>query len=319
MSAILYENLALDWSPDRKGDIEIKVITVVVLIIMLVMGVMFSSIEVPKEERKSRAAVPERIAKFVMQKEKPKPIVVKPKLKQKLKPKPKPKPKIKKIPRKKKAVHKKTITKSQKKARKKAESSGLLALGNELADLIDTSATSAIVSGKISRKSTVSKKAASVNKQLLMADAGKGSGGVSSSKYKASISKTKLTNRQLTQVRQSLALGNAEEGDKSRKSKSRTGNIRAEEDVTVVFDQNKSKLYSVYNRARRKDPGLKGKIVLEITILSSGKVSKVRIISSELNNAKLEKRLVSRIKQFNFGPQKVESLVVVYPIEFLPS
>jgi len=314
MLAVAYENLALGWSPEDKGGHEIKLITAIVLVVALVMSVIFSGIEMPKEERKARADIPERIAQFIMQKEKPKPkpIIVKPR------PKPKPKLKIKKIPRKK-AEAKKPLTKVQKKARKKAENTGLLALGNELADLMDTSEISAMVGGRINKKSSGSRKAVTANKQLLMADAGKGSGGVSSGQYTTSISKTKLTARQLTQVRQSLIAGKSTARDKSRKSRSRTGGIRAEEDITIVFDQNKSKLYSVYSRARRMNPGLKGKIVLEITILPSGKVSRVRIISSELNDAKLERRLVARIKQFKFGAREVETVTVTYPIEFLPS
>ncbi|MCK4708418.1 MAG: energy transducer TonB, partial [Gammaproteobacteria bacterium] len=94
---------------------------------------------------------------------------------------------------------------------------------------------------------------------------------------------------------------------------------RAEEGITIVFDQHKSQLYTIYNRARRKNPGLKGKIVLEITVAPSGKVTKIRVISNQLNDSKLETRLVKRIKQFNFGAQLVEEITVTYPIEFLPS
>jgi len=257
--------------------------------------------------------VPERIAQFVMEKEKPKP---KPKPKVEL-PKPKPKPKIKKLPEKK-AEQKKPLTKSQKKAREKAADSGLLALSNDLADLMDTSAVSAMVGGKVSKSSAASQQAARVNKQLLTADAGKGSGGVDTSQYTTSVGKTQLSQREITRVKQSLLADTSTKTDKS-KTRSRTGNVRAEEDVTIVFDQNKSKLYSIYNRARRKNPGLKGKIVLEITIQPSGKVSNIRIISSELNDKSLESRLLSRIKLFNFGARDVKAVTVTYPIEFLPS
>jgi len=257
--------------------------------------------------------VPERIAQFVMEKEKPKP---KPKPKVEL-PKPKPKPKIKKLPEKK-AEQKKPLTKSQKKAREKAADSGLLALSNDLADLMDTSAVSAMVGGKVSKSSAASQQAARGNKQLLTADAGKGSGGVDASQYTTSVGKTQLSQREITRVKQSLLADTSTKADKS-KTRSRTGNVRAEEDVTIVFDQNKSKLYSIYNRARRKNPGLKGKIVLEITIQPSGKVSNIRIISSELNDKSLESRLLSRIKLFNFGARDVKAVTVTYPIEFLPS
>ena len=62
-----------------------------------------------------------------------------------------------------------------------------------------------------------------------------------------------------------------------------------------------------------------GGIVLEITIAPCDKVLSVRIKSSELNDPKLELRLVARIKRFDFGSDSVEKVTVIFPIEFLPS
>ncbi len=101
--------------------------------------------------------------------------------------------------------------------------------------------------------------------------------------------------------------------------KERVGNYRSEEDIAYVVDKNKSKLHAIYRRARRSDPGIQGKIVLEITILPSGKVESVRMTSSELQNTKLETRIIARVKQFDFGAQNVKKVTVTYPIEFLPS
>ena len=318
MSAAYYEQLALSWRPQGKGDSQFKLITAITVVIALIFAAVMSSIDVPEPDREAKAAVPERIANFILEKkEKPKPKVVKPKPK----PKPiaKPKPKVKKLPKKKEKL--KPPTKTQKKAREKAADTGLLALGNELADLMDTSDVSAMVGGKVKSSSASATKAASHNKALLTADASKGSGGVNSSEYTTRVGKTQLSQRDITQVKQSLLTSGqlAKGRDANRKSKSRTGGVRAEEDITIVFDQNKSKLYSIYNRARRKNPSLKGKIVLAITIAPSGIVTKVKIVSSELGDPKLEKRLLSRIKLFKFGAKKVEQVTVTYPIEFLPS
>ncbi|HEY9052053.1 MAG TPA: AgmX/PglI C-terminal domain-containing protein [Gammaproteobacteria bacterium] len=311
MIAATYHDLALEWNPRRSGDTKFNLLAISVLAVLLLIGFMFSSIEVPREERKIRV-VPERIAQFITEKEKPKPIV-KPEPE---KPKPKPKPVIKKIPEK---TETKPLTKSQEKAREKAADSGLLALSNDLVDLMDTSAVSAMVSGKVKNASSATQEASSVNKQLLMADAGKGSGGVDSGQYTTIASKTNLSSREITKVKESLLAGDAKKTDQSKAKSARTGNVRAEEEITIVFDQNKSKLYSIYNRARRSNPGLKGKIVLEITIEPNGKVSEVRVISSELNDKNLETSILSRIKLFNFGEGNVKAVTVTYPIEFLPS
>lgn len=310
MTAVTYSNLALGWEPENKRDSFFNRLTFVVVVLAIVLGIVMVSINVPKEERKARAAVPERVAKFILQKEKPKII--------KVKPKPKPKPPVKAVKRiKKKPKSNKPLTKVQKKARKKAESTGLLALSNELSDLMDTSSINAMVGKRVKRNSSAMQ-VATVDKGVLTAGASAGSGGVSKDKYVTHVSKTVLTQSEKIAFRQSLS-SNGKLKSSGNKSRRRGDNVRSEEDVIFVMDQNKSKLHSIYRRARRSHPGLKGKIVLEITIAPSGKVIKVRIKSSELNNPKLESRLVARIKRFNFGSNSVEEVTVLFPIEFLPS
>lgn len=303
-----YNNLSLRWTPDARGDHQFNLILITVIVFALITGFVLSSIKLPPEIRKAHTPVPERIAKFILEKEKPKVVKEKPKPL----PKPKLKPKIKKKPPRK-NVKKKRLTKELKKARKKAESSGLLALSNVLADLMDTSEVSAMVSGRTSKGST---KASSLNKDLLTKGTGVGSGGVNSKKYAMGVGNTRLSNKELKNFRDSLLAKNATKKPKRQASKA---SIRLEEQVTIIFDKNKSKLYSLYNRARRKNPGLKGKIILEITIAPTGKVTNVKILVSELNNKSLEQRIVSRVRQFNFGQSGSETITVTFPIEFIPS
>ena len=323
MSSVYYEQLALDWSPENKENRQFNLIVFVVVFVMLLTGIIISSVTVPDESRVARNVVPERIANFIIEKKKPELKKVKPKAKPKPKPKPKPKLKpkvktpVKKLP---KVKAQQALTKTQKKAREKAADSGLLALGNELADLMDTSDISAMVGGDVKLSSKSAATATGQNKTLLMADASKGSGGVNAVEYTAAVAGTQLTQREITQVKQSLLSPQVQaKSSTTQANKSRSAGVRAEEDITIVFDQNKSKLYSIYNRARRTNPNLKGKIVLEITISPAGKVTQIKVVSSELNDSKLESRLVNRIKFFNFGAMQVEQVIVTYPIEFLPS
>ncbi len=48
-------------------------------------------------------------------------------------------------------------------------------------------------------------------------------------------------------------------------------------------------------------------------------MTKISIVSSEMNNPALERRLMSRIKLFNFGAKQVGTVTVTYPVVFLPS
>lgn len=310
MTTMTYQDIALNWAPQSRRDSFFNRLTLIVVIIAVSLGLLMSAIHVPKVARQAKTVIPERVANFVLHKKKP--VIVK----KVTKPEPKPLPRvIKRV--KKKPLLDKPLTKVQKKARKKAASSGLLALNNELSELMDTSAINAMVTNKV-KSTSASTKAATVNKNILTANTTTGSGGISKDKYSMHISKTVLSNEEKIAFRQSLAVSGKLRG-KSSTPERRGDNVRAEEDIIYVMDQNKGKLHTIYRRARRSHPGLKGKIILEITIAASGKVINVHIKSSELNDPKLESRLIARIRQFDFGKRNVEKVTVTFPIEFLPS
>ena len=58
-------------------------------------------------------------------------------------------------------------------------------------------------------------------------------------------------------------------------------------------------------------------MVLRLTILLSGKVVKVVLVSSELNDPELERK--ARIRMFDFGACDVSEVTITYPIDFLPA
>jgi len=331
MTTIAYKDLALAGTSSRSDDRKFNIIAVVLLVLLFGIVFYIQGIEVPKETRKAHV-IPDRIAKFVGQAPKPKKIELpkpkpKPKPKAKPKPKPKPEPKIeKKVEKPKESLKKKLVKKQQKKkkpltdkqkvAREKAQKSGLLELSKGLEDLMDTSDIKTVMVTKSSKKLTGGdhNKAATVSKSLLTSKVSQSSGGVNEADFSSGVglTQTELAALQHTEVESTLEIEQADI------LKARM-NMRSEEEITMVFDRNKSKLFSIYNRERRTDPGLKGMIVLEIVIAPSGEVVDVRIVSSELNNEKLERRILSRIKQFNFGEKEVDTVTVSYPIEFLPS
>ncbi len=337
MSAISYESQVQKWQPGGGNDRRFTVISIAVVIVLLSSGIFLSSIELQKEERKARAVVPERVAQFILEKEKPKPkpkpkpiTKPKPKLEAKVKSEPKPKPKTQLKPTK--IKNKTPLTDKQKTAREKAEKSGLLALSNELADLMDnTPDVTAMVGAKINQTSD-SGKIAKVDTNILAfatttTDA---ESRVRIENNPAVISTTRLNEQERIEVAQTLMAEvndepamSASGEQKSPVKKSQSGrssiNSRSEEDIAYVMDKNKGKLHSVYRRARRANAGIKGKIVFTITILPSGQVSTVVISSSELNDTKLESRLVARVKSFDFGVREGDSITVTYPVEFLPS
>ncbi len=317
MAAQTYKSLALAWVPDSQDQKRFYFIVAAVMIVALVLAIVVAAVEVPPKERYVRNAVPDRVANFITKKKEVEP--PKPKASPKPTPPPPPPTPKPKVVRKVKE-EKKPLTVEEKKARDTAQKSGLLALSAELNDLVDTSEVSQMVSARTRKSSGAAKSSAGVDTSVLSADATSGSGGVSTTDHVAAVSTdTQLSEREVALVKQSLTKSDKVEDKNADVNKVRSGNVRTEEEVTIVFDQNKGALFSIYNRERRKKPGLKGKIVLEITIAPDGSVTEVKIASSELNDPALERRIVARVKTFKFTAKNVEPVTVTYPIEFLPS
>lgn len=86
-----------------------------------------------------------------------------------------------------------------------------------------------------------------------------------------------------------------------------------------MFDKNKGAIYALYNRALRRNPLLQGKVVLKLTIAPSGQVTECEIITSDLEDAELERKLVQRVKLFRFNDKDVEAVTTTKPIDFFPA
>jgi hypothetical protein len=95
---------------------------------------------------------------------------------------------------------------------------------------------------------------------------------------------------------------------------------RTDEEIQIVFDRHKAALYRLYNRELRRDPTLKGQMLLRITIEPDGSVSLCELKASDMDAPKLAGQVVGRVKSFDFGAKEgVSALTILYPIDFLPA
>jgi outer membrane biosynthesis protein TonB len=94
---------------------------------------------------------------------------------------------------------------------------------------------------------------------------------------------------------------------------------RTDEEIQIVFDRYKAALYRLYNKELRKDPTLKGQIVLRLTIEPDGSVSMCELKSSDMTAPDLIAAVVERVKGFDFGAKAVPAITIFYPIDFLPA
>jgi hypothetical protein len=98
------------------------------------------------------------------------------------------------------------------------------------------------------------------------------------------------------------------------------GASRTDEEIQIVFDRHKASFYRLYNRELRKDPTLRGQMVLRLTIEPDGSVSMCVLQSTDMNAPDLAAEVVNRVKTINFGAkQGVQAVTIVYPIDFLPA
>ena len=94
---------------------------------------------------------------------------------------------------------------------------------------------------------------------------------------------------------------------------------RTDEEIQIVFDRHKAALYRLYNRELRRDPTLKGQVVLRIRIEPDGSVTICELQATDMNARELVAQVIERVKGFDFGAKPVPPITILYPIDFLPA
>ncbi len=307
MNAIYYHSPELPWSISEDEELRYKKILKRALLLFLLLSIILPFLPTPQISRERVEELPPRLAKLLLERQQqppPAPVVKAPQ------------PEAKKPEPVKKAAPKKP-EKTVEAARAKAQRSGLLAFKEDLADLRTNSTTTKLEKAQLAKGPvTGSAPGRASERALITSSAAGGSGGINTAKLSRDTGGGGLGGRSTTQVTSSVGDGGGG-GGVTRGGSGMAG--RSLEEIKLVFDRNKGAIYTIYNRALRADPALQGKVVLKLTIAPSGQVIDCKIVSSELRSPELERKLVARIKQFDFGAKKVDTMVVTYPIDFLPS
>jgi TonB family protein len=301
-----YRIFDLPWTPDEDEERRLKRTARTALLAFAALGILIPLI--PVSERPQPAALPEEVVKLVLEPPPappPKPEEKKPEPKPEAKPEPKPVPPPKPVDR-------------EAEARKKAENAGLLAMKDELEDLreaIDPAImSSAPMIGRVEGESRA-------ERSLVTSRTGIGSAGINTGKLSSGFGSGpgNLKGHSAGTAVPSFAdrIG-AERAEASRTGAGGRAS-RSREEIEIVFDRNKSAIYALYSRALREQPELQGKVVVQLTISPSGEVTDCRIVSTELNDPELERKLVARIRMFRFEDKDVEAMTTTKPIEFFPA
>lgn len=89
--------------------------------------------------------------------------------------------------------------------------------------------------------------------------------------------------------------------------------------IRRTLERYKGSVYALYTKALRQSPELNGRFIFEFVILPSGEISKLKLVSSELEAPNLEAKMLKKIGGINFGAASNLPTAVQYTFSFLPS
>ena len=199
-------------------------------------------------------------------------------------------------------------------AREQAQAA-LMPFAEDLADLVDKNLLAAVDDKNLT--ATVGESQRN-ERSMITSKVGTASGGINTANLSRNTGGSGIAGRNTTQITSPVAgLGQSAGG--ARRTGTSGKASRSREEIELVFDKNKGIIFALYNRALRMDPSLEGKLVLRLTIAPNGVVTFCEVVSSELGDAELERKLVARIKMFQFEAKNVEAITTTKPIDFFPA
>jgi len=322
-AAYFYRRFELPWDPAPEERERLKRIVRICLGILVVLSVVMPLLPPPERPLDVPPAVPPRLAKLVLERAVPPPPPPPPVVEQ-LPEKP---PEV--VPEKPKPVQEKPVPAPDidrtQAARKKAAQAGLLPFVDQLSDLRDQFEVTPDKLKPPGNTAGTAEGPPRAERSLVTSKAGTLSGGINT----AAVSRGfgygtgNLDGHGTTQMEVPFGGSGAGAADGVADGVSRAGSgkkpSRTQEEIELVFDRNKAAIYALYNRALRDNPALMGKVVVQLTIAPTGEVTDCRVVSSELGDAELERKLVARIRMFRFEDKEVEAITTTKPIEFFPA
>jgi periplasmic protein TonB len=299
-----YREFELPWEDDPESNERFRKIVKWLLGVLLVLGILFPLLPTPKHTIAEE--VPERLARVMTQTPKPPPPPPPPA------PKPQEKPKIEP----KLAMVKPPPVNERDRAHEKAQKQ-LNQVKDELADLRDVMDLTPLETKNLSGAVGADSHA---ERSLITSKVGVGSGGITSANASRGFGTGagSLTGHDTTAV----TSGIVRSGLNNRAPATSGGGgkpARSREEIELVFDRNKGRIYSLYARALRDNAELQGKLVLEFTIAPSGEVTMCRVVSSELKDPELERKIIALVRMFRFDPKDVDTITTTKPIDFFPA
>ncbi len=302
-----YRVYELQWTPDAEQEARFRRTLRNTLAILLLLSLLIPWLPMPERSPEDIPEIPQRFARLVLERKvlppPPPPPVVRnepePVSEQMAREQPKP---VEAPPE--------VVPDRVEKVRERASKAGLLPFAEALADLRSNEAVASVISNsQLSQGSGIAKR---TQRAVITSKVAGGSDGIRTSGFSRDTGGGGLNGRDTTTVVSTIGASGGGGGGSGRGGAAG----RSLEEIEMVFDRNKGAIFALYNRALRKDPALQGKLVLRLTISPDGQVTFCEVVSSELGDAELERKLVMRVKMFRFDAKDVAPFTATKPIDF---
>jgi hypothetical protein len=311
----------LPWARDLEEDSLYRRSLLGAVAAALLLGLLMPLIDIPIRDKEEITEVPERFARLIRKEPlrampEPTPMqkrVVEEKLPEPdpdVKPEPEAKPEVQ-------VAETEQVEVAPEAPRDKVASTGLLAFRESFSDLASGRPSAKL--GSDARVSDAGQESIGAPQRAMVAVDGPGSsGGINVASLSRDVGGAgngeEMAGVALSRVASSIG---ATGGERPLSAGGVAG--RTDEEIQIVFDRYKAALYRLYNRELRKDPTLRGQMVLKLTIEPDGSVSVCALQASDMNAPTLADQVVSRVLGFDFGAKEVPAVTILYPIDFLPT
>ena len=308
----------LSWAYDGEDDKRFRKSAALALLLTLVFSGIVSQITLPPLIADNGAEIPQRVVRLLMEERQtppPPPVEM-------------PKPKVREQLAEKKPVEKPVrIARAEPKAEPlapqepEAKDQGILAFREKLAASNDDQVVGRLNQARIDNSDYNG--GGRAQRSMLTTNAPGSSGGINLASISRGVGggtgkSGGMAGVQVTRASSAIAAVGVPGGDRPVSGDSAVPG-RTDEEIQIVFDRYKSALYRLYNKELRRDPTLKGQVILTLTIEPDGSVSMCELKSSDMNAPELTAQVVDRVKGFDFGAKAVPAITIFYPIDFLPA
>jgi outer membrane biosynthesis protein TonB len=326
ISALPARRAVMPWTRGGEDDRRFRKSLLTSLAATILLGLIIPQIDIPLPDAWEPVEVPERLARLV-QERRPVPPPPAPTVEEQQPEKPEPIPEPE-IEQELKPVEGPALAEASPDAaptpepaarKKRAESQGILAFREKFAGLADKAPGARLGADARISSSGEASGVGRPERSMVTTNAPGSSGGINLASLSRDVGGGgggPMGGVQLTRAKSSIGGS----GPVDRPLASGPGSSRTDEEIQIVFDRHKAALYRLYNRELRKNPTLKGQMVLKIRIEPDGRVTLCELQSSDMNAPQLADQVLDRVRTFDFGAKDgIPPVVIVYPIDFLPA